>query len=46
MVNAATESTRWIGERFINAADATVSSRDHFLAALEGWKKDPCCLGV
>jgi hypothetical protein len=45
MVNDATASARWIGERFINAADVTVSNRDHFLAALEGWKKDPC-LGV
>jgi hypothetical protein len=45
MVNDATVSARWIGERFISAADVTVSNRDHFLAALEGWKKDPC-LGV
>jgi hypothetical protein len=45
MVNDATVSARWIGERFINAADVTVSNRDHFLAALEDWKKDPC-LGV
>jgi hypothetical protein len=42
MVNDATVSARWIGERFINAADITGSNRDHFLAALEGWKKDPC----
>jgi hypothetical protein len=39
MVNDVTTSTRWTSERFINAADVTVSSRDHFLAALEGWKK-------
>jgi hypothetical protein len=50
MLNDATASARWIGERFIgerfiNAADVTVSNRDHFLAALGGWKKDPC-LGV
>jgi hypothetical protein len=45
MVNDATVSAQWIEERFINAADVTVSNRDHFLAALEGWKKDPC-LGV
>jgi hypothetical protein len=42
MVNDATVSAQWIWERFINAADVTVSNRDHFLAALEGWKKDPC----
>jgi hypothetical protein len=42
IVRDAAVAARWIGERFIDATDVSVSNRDHFLAALEGWKTDPC----
>jgi hypothetical protein len=45
MVNDATVSARWIGKRFINAADVTVEQTVIYFMGIEGWKKDPC-LGV
>ncbi|KAL9190970.1 hypothetical protein ACHAXT_000676 [Thalassiosira profunda] len=38
----ATNTSRWIAERFIESPDVVVSGKEHFKEILDGWGDDPC----
>jgi hypothetical protein len=46
LVKQGEETQRWIREEFIQSDDVVVANKDHFLAMLDTWSRDPCVEAV
>ena len=42
LVKQGEETQRWIREEFLTSGDVVVANKEHFLAVLDTWSRDPC----